>query len=47
MGQAVTIIQGQLTSCASAISQAAGLAALGVSDSEMQSSFDVMRKKVP
>ena len=44
--QAVTTIQGQITSCASSISQAAGLAALGVSDEEMQVSFDVMRKKV-
>lgn len=44
--QAVTTIQGQITSCASSISQAAGLAALAVSDDDMQVSFDVMRKKV-
>lgn len=42
----MTTIQGQITSCASSISQAAGLAALGVSDEDMQVSFDVMRKKV-
>ena len=42
----MTTIQGQITSCASSISQAAGLAALAVSDEEMQVSFDVMRKKV-
>lgn len=45
-GQAVTTIQGQITSCASSISQAAGLAALAVTDGEMQLSFDVMRRKV-
>lgn len=45
-GQAVTTIQGQITSCASSISQAAGLAALAVTDGEMQLSFDIMRKKV-
>lgn len=44
--QAVTTIQGQLTSCPSAISQAAGLVALSVSDDEMQASFDIMREKV-
>nr|AIT70205.1 aspartate aminotransferase [Undaria pinnatifida] len=38
-------IQGQITSCASSISQAAGIAALDVSDAEMQTSFDVMRQK--
>ncbi|CAM9869274.1 unnamed protein product [Scytosiphon promiscuus] len=43
--KAVTIIQGQITSCASSISQAAGLVALTVSDEEMQATFDVMRKK--
>ncbi|CAM9285261.1 unnamed protein product [Ectocarpus sp. 12 AP-2014] len=43
--KAVTTIQGQITSCASSISQAAGLAALAVTDGEMQLSFDVMRKK--
>nr|AIT70240.1 aspartate aminotransferase [Petalonia fascia] len=43
--KAVTIIQGQITSCASSISQAAGLVALAVSDEEMQASFDVMREK--
>lgn len=42
----MTTIQGQITSCASSISQAAGLAALAVPDEEMQVSFDVMRKKV-
>lgn len=42
----MTTIQGQITSCASSISQAAGLAALAVSDKDMQVSFDVMRKKV-
>lgn len=41
----MTIIQGQITSCASSISQAAGLVALAVSDEEMQASFDVMREK--
>eukprot|EP00903_Cladosiphon_okamuranus_P005828 g5769.t1 len=45
IAKAVTTIQGQITSCASSISQAAGLAALAVSDEEMQVSFDVMRKK--
>nr|AIT70214.1 aspartate aminotransferase [Desmarestia viridis] len=43
--KAVTTLQGQLTSCASAISQAAGMAALEVSDEEMQASFDIMRAK--
>ncbi|CAM9638269.1 unnamed protein product, partial [Discosporangium mesarthrocarpum] len=43
--KAVTTIQGQLTSCASSISQKAGLAALEVPDVEMQKSFDVMRSK--
>eukprot|EP00752_Nemacystus_decipiens_P018308 g16424.t1 len=45
IAKAVTTIQGQITSCASSISQAAGLAALGVSDEEMQVGFDVMREK--
>nr|AIT70231.1 aspartate aminotransferase [Saccharina sculpera] len=43
--KAATIIQGQITSCASSISQEAGLAALSVSDAEMQTSFDIMRQK--
>ncbi|CAM9578139.1 unnamed protein product [Ascophyllum nodosum] len=43
--KAVATIQGQFTSCASSISQAAGLAALCVGDEEMQTSFDVMREK--
>ncbi|KAG5176607.1 aspartate aminotransferase, partial [Tribonema minus] len=43
--KAVTTIQGQITSCASSIGQAAGLAALGVADEEMQLSFDTMRRK--
>ncbi|CAM9180309.1 unnamed protein product [Chrysoparadoxa australica] len=43
--KAVTTIQGQITSCASSISQAAGLAALEVSDDVMQASVDVMREK--
>ncbi|CAM9860766.1 unnamed protein product [Pylaiella littoralis] len=43
--KAVTTIQGQITSCASSISQAAGLAALAVTDEDMQVSFDVMRQK--
>ncbi|CAN0486317.1 unnamed protein product, partial [Laminaria digitata] len=46
LSQAATTIQGQITSCASSISQAAGLAALTVSDAEMQTSFDIMRQKV-
>ena len=46
VAQAVATIQGQFTSCASSISQAAGLAALCVGDEEMQTSFDVMREKV-
>jgi aspartate/methionine/tyrosine aminotransferase len=43
--KAVTTIQGQITSCASSIGQAAALAALSVSDADMQRSFDGMRVK--
>jgi aspartate/methionine/tyrosine aminotransferase len=43
--KAVTTIQGQITSCASSIGQAAALAALSVPDDEMQASFNVMRVK--
>jgi aspartate/methionine/tyrosine aminotransferase len=43
--KAVTTIQGQITSCASSIGQAAALAALSVSDADMQLSFDGMRTK--
>jgi len=43
--KAVTTIQGQLTSCASSISQAAGVAALAVPDEELQASIDVMKEK--
>lgn len=42
---AVTTLQGQLTSCASSISQAAGVAALAVSDEELQGSIDLMKQK--
>mmetsp|Transcript_11193 Transcript_11193/g.17949 ORF Transcript_11193/g.17949 Transcript_11193/m.17949 type:complete len:457 (+) Transcript_11193:101-1471(+) len=43
--KAVTTVQGQLTSCASSLAQAAGVAALKVPDEELQESIDLMKKK--
>mmetsp|Transcript_5572 Transcript_5572/g.8319 ORF Transcript_5572/g.8319 Transcript_5572/m.8319 type:complete len:388 (+) Transcript_5572:374-1537(+) len=46
LAKAVTTIQGQLTSCASSISQAAGVAALNdVDESEMEANVKIMREK--
>jgi aspartate/methionine/tyrosine aminotransferase len=46
LAKAVTTIQGQFTSCASSLSQAAGVAALTlVTDEELQGNVEIMRTK--